>query len=231
MSGRTTSHSIEQKLKVVTKASNGDASINSLAKSIGINEETLHEWIRKYQADGLNGLKESHTWKRYSVEVKQAAVCDCLYHYLTLEECCKKYNISSHSVLKRWVNQYTSGKSLKINRGGSTTMKHKAKQTTLEQREAIVLDTIKHGKDYQRAIKKYQVSYSQVYTWVRKYEHFGLDGLKDHRGKQLASRSPQELTTEQKYQLQLQKLKHENQLLAAENYYLKKLRALKRNQK
>lgn len=231
MSGRTTGLSVHQKLTVVMKAINNEASVPYLAKSIGINPSTLYKWIWKYRANGLKGLEESHTWKRYSVKLKQAAVQDCLDHQLSLHECCRKYNISCDSVLTRWINQYTSGKSLKITRGGSTTMRQKAKKTTLEQREAIVLDTIKHGKDYQRAVKKYQVSYSQVYNWVRKYERLGIDGLKDHRGQQLASRASKELTTEQQYQLQLQQLKHQNELLAAENYYLKKLRALGRNQK
>lgn len=231
MSGRTTGHSVEQKLEVVLKAINGDASVSYLARSIGISTFALRSWIRKYENNGSQGLTESHTWKRYPTQLKLNAVLDYLNQRLTMAECCKKYNISAHSVLKRWINKYTSGKSLKTYGGGSTTMKRKAKKTTLAQRQVIVLDTVKHGKDYQRAVKKYQVSYSQVYSWVRKYERLGLDGLKDHRGQHLDSRAPEELSDEQKYQLQIQKLKQKNQLLEAENFYLKKLRALGRNQK
>lgn len=231
MSRRTANLSVKQKLAIVIKAINGDCSISYLARSNKVSRHALKTWIWKYQVKGLSGLEESHTWRRYPVELKQAAVRDYLDHQLSLEECCRKYNISANSVLTHWIDQHTSGKSLKTTRGGFTTMRHKAKKTTLEQRKAIVLDTIKHGKDYRRAVEKYQVSYSQVYNWVRKYERLGIEGLKDHRGHQLASRSLKELTTEQKYQRQLQEFKHQNELLAAENYYLKKLRALGRKQK
>lgn len=231
MSKRTTDYSIHQKLDVVIKAINGEKSINYLATSMGIDWSTLKTWMRKYQADGVSGLEESHTWKRYSLKLKQKAVLDYLEHHLSLAECCQKYNLSGESILRRWINQYNSGKSFQTTRGGSTTMKRKAKKTTLEQRQTIVLDTIKHGKAYQGAVKKYQVSYSQIYNWVRKYERLGVDGLKDHRGQQLSTRAPEELSAEQKYQLKIKQLEQKNQLLAAENFYLKKLRALGRKQK
>ena len=41
---------------------------------------------------------------------------------------------------------------------------------------------IEHGRDYKGTANIYDVSYSQVYSWVKKYDSNGEDGLKDRRG-------------------------------------------------
>lgn len=61
----------------------------------------------------------------------------------------------------------------------------KGRKTTLEERLKIVQFTLDNQKDYQSAAEKYQVSYQQVYGWVRKYELDGKDGLLDRRGRKL----------------------------------------------
>ena len=107
-------------------------------------------------------------------------------------------------------------------------MKHKVKaaKTTYDQRLEIVLDTIKNGKDYRLCADKCHVSYAQVYNWVQKYERSGTEGLKDRRGKSLKQQPEEILSAEQKLKLRIQKLEEEKRLLEAENYYLKKVRAL-----
>lgn len=57
------------------------------------------------------------------------------------------------------------------------------KKTTQEERAEIVAFCIEHGKDYGLTVKTYRVSYQQIYSWVRKYEENGVDGLTDRRGK------------------------------------------------
>lgn len=55
-------------------------------------------------------------------------------------------------------------------------------KTRFEERVEIVNFTIAHGKDYQAAMERYGVSYQQVYSWVRKFEKDGSQGLEDRRG-------------------------------------------------
>lgn len=59
---------------------------------------------------------------------------------------------------------------------------------SVEEKLEIVNYTIAHGKDYQAAIEKFGVSYQQVYSWVRKFEKDGSQGLLDRRGKGLESK-------------------------------------------
>lgn len=56
------------------------------------------------------------------------------------------------------------------------------RKTTLEERKEIAEYCIAHGKDYKGTASFYDVSYSQVYTWVKKYLSEGEDALLDKRG-------------------------------------------------
>ena len=79
-------------------------------------------------------------------------------------------------------------------------------------------------KDYGLTVETYRVSYQQIYSWVRKYEENGVDGLTDRRGK---AKLENELTNEER-------LRQENRILQAkikdqemEIALLKKLRELR----
>ena len=100
----------------------------------------------------------------------------------------------------------------------------RGRKTTQEERAQIVAFCIEHGKDYVLTVETYQVSYQQIYSWVRKYEASGVDGLVDRRGK---AKPEDELT-------ETERLRQENRMLQAklkdkemEIALLKKLRELR----
>ena len=80
----------------------------------------------------------------------------------------------------------------------------KGRTTSLKERIEIVLYCIAHNQDYQKAAEIYEVSYQQVYQWVRKYEYGGEDALKDGRGRK---KEEAELTPEDKIKLEMKSLK------------------------
>ena len=57
------------------------------------------------------------------------------------------------------------------------------RKTTIEERKEIVKYCIEHGRDYKGTASMYDVSYSQVYSWVKKYDSNGNAGLTDKRGR------------------------------------------------
>ena len=61
-------------------------------------------------------------------------------------------------------------------------MANASRKTTLEERKEITEYCISHGKDYKGTAALYGVSYSQIYTWVKKYLTEGETGLSDRRG-------------------------------------------------
>ena len=56
------------------------------------------------------------------------------------------------------------------------------RRTTIEERKEIVDYCINHNRDYKNTAAKYDVSYNQVYSWVKRYDANGEEGLTDKRG-------------------------------------------------
>lgn len=101
---------------------------------------------------------------------------------------------------------------------------NEGRKTTQEERIDIVAFCIENSKNYRLTMKKYDVSYQQIYAWVKKYEEKGVEGLSDRRGK---AKPEDELT-------ETEKLRMENKILQAklkdkemEIKLLKKLKELK----
>ena len=142
--------------------------------------------------------------------------------YETLKE---KYKLRSSTQLKNWVMWYNGHKEFKERSSAKGEIyMTKGRKTTQEERAEIVAFCIEHGKDYGLTLETFKVSYQQIYTWVKKYEEKGINGLTDRRGK---AKPENELTEEDR-------LRQENKILQAkikdqeiEIALLKKLRELR----
>ncbi|MCM3686406.1 helix-turn-helix domain containing protein, partial [Mesobacillus subterraneus] len=84
------------------------------------------------------------------------------------QEVTRKYEISSTSLLRKWIKKYNSHRELKDTSKGRTNTMTNTRNTTINERKEIVLSCLENGKDYQKAAETYQVSYQQVYQWVKK---------------------------------------------------------------
>ena len=101
----------------------------------------------------------------------------------------------------------------------------KGRLTTLDERIEIVSYCIANAKDYGAAIVKYGVSYQQIYSWVRKYETKGVEGLTDKRGKR---KLLDEMTEVERLRAENKILKAENQQKEMEIAVLKKVQEIER---
>lgn len=61
-------------------------------------------------------------------------------------------------------------------------MAESRRKTTIEERKEIVKYCLEHNRNYKETASKFNVSYYQVYSWLKKYEIQGEDGLLDKRG-------------------------------------------------
>ena len=169
--------------------------------------------------------RKSQKNKRYSAELKLKAVNDYLNGGESQREICKKYGILHHSTLQSWILWYNGHRVFKEHSSAKGEIyMTKGRKTTQEERAEIVAFCIEHGKDYGLTVETYEVSYQQIYSWVRKYEEKGVQGLTDRRGK---AKPENELTEEDR-------LRQENKILQAkikdqemEIALLKKLRELR----
>ena len=57
------------------------------------------------------------------------------------------------------------------------------RKTTIDERKQIVNYCIEHNHNYKETAALYNVSYSQVYSWMKKYDSDGEEGLIDKRGR------------------------------------------------
>ena len=99
----------------------------------------------------------------------------------------------------------------------------KGRRTTQEERADIVAFCIEHNKDYGLTVETYGVSYNQIYSWVRKYEESGIDGLKDNRGR---TKPAEEMSEIEKLKAQMKLLEAKNRQLEIENEFIKKLQEI-----
>lgn len=102
---------------------------------------------------------------------------------------------------------------------------NKGRSTTQEERAKIVAYCMANGKDYGTTIEQFGISYQQIYSWVRRYEEKGIEGLSDRRGKRKDEASMSET---EKLRAQIKLKEAENYQLRMENDLLKKVRELEK---
>lgn len=176
--------SAEERWIIIEPIINKRKSVKDMSKNYTIHDSVISSWVRKYKASGMNGLENGKGLKQYSIQLKKNAVEDVLMHGLSLASVTAKYEISSHSVLSKWVRDHNSGKEFKATSSGKVgTIMTEGRKTTFQERIEITQFCIARNKDYEATMIKYKVSYQQIYSWVRKYEKFGTDGLHDGRGR------------------------------------------------
>lgn len=88
------------------------------------------------------------------------------------------------------------------------------RKTTIEERKEIVKYCISHNRNYKETASIYDVSYSQVYSWVKKYDVNGEEGLTDKRGHHKTDDEVDELERLRRENVRLKKQLKEKDMLA-----------------
>ena len=176
-------YSTELKLEIVKEYEAGNGSYKSVAEKYGVGEKSAKDWVRKYREQGELGLSARHGNSAYSAEFKVKCVEAVLRGEGSVDDIVAKYNISDRMVLRGWLKRYNANKELKdYDPKREVYMASARRKTTREERKEITEYCIAHGKDYKGTAALYDVSYSQVYTWAKKYLAKGEEGLVDKRG-------------------------------------------------
>ena len=191
----------------------------------GIPKSTVRLWCQNYEVFGEEIYKEKKNYKKWSNEIKVTAVREYLDGHGSIENICKKYKISTSVIFRRWILWYNSHREIKEHSSAKGEIyMTKGRKTTQEERAEIVAFCIEHNKDYGLTVETYNVSYQQIYAWVRKYEEGGVDKLKDNRGR---TKPAEEMTEIEKLKAQMKRLEAKNRQLEIENAFIKKLQELK----
>ena len=208
-------HSPEFRAKVSQEYLDGIGSIQFLADKYSIGYSTLKGWINEYQIHGIVAFcHPSHRNRTYSKEFKLRCVEAVLNGEGTVDDIIAKYAISSRSVLRSWIKVYNANREFKdYNPKREVYMAEARRKTTLEERKEIVNYCINHNRDYKNTATKFNVSYGQVYSWVKKYDSDGESGLTDRRGQRKTDDEVDELERLRRENLRLKRQLEEKDMV------------------
>ena len=181
--GRNLKLSAEQKVTICEQYLKGKKSAKELSQEFNVNNEQIRVWIKMYQSKGASAFRLRLHNATYTQEFKQQVVEAYLSGEGSALDLAIQYDIPSSSTLKNWIKKYNNLEKLKdYNPKPEVYMKDRSRKTTLVERSEIVNYCLEHNKNYKEAAELFDVSYTQVYQWVKKYLISGEEGLVDRRG-------------------------------------------------
>ena len=182
--GRRFKYFNEDKIQAIKDYLSGRKSVKEICIELGIKYNSnrgniIRIWAKKYNQFG----EEIFHNKSYSSSLKLQAVEDYINGKRNQQEVCDKYEILCTSILRRWIKKYNSNIELKnYETKWEVYMAKWRRKTSKKERVEIVKYCIDNGRNYKQTAEKYKVSYSQVYSWVKKYDANGENALIDRRG-------------------------------------------------
>ena len=213
------------KVKLVERYLRNEIGMCEAARLAGLSTaKSFDTWVRIYRNEGPYGLLNQKHNKSYSTELMLAAVTAYLSGEGSLRVIAERFKIRSEKQLRSWIKVYNTHGEIKSRGSGGGSYMRKSKQTTSEERIAIVQDCLANDKNYGSMALKYNCSYQQVRNWVLRYENMGAAGLEDRRGRRIGSQPAR--TPEEELRDKIADLERRNRDLQMENDLLKKVREL-----
>lgn len=203
----------EEKEQAVIDYLDRNKSRTQICEELCISSRTIQDWAIIYNKHGIAGFARKTRNSSYSKEFKVKVVEEYIRGEGSSIDLGIKYNISS-GLLRSWVRMYNANRELKdYNPKQEVYMAQARRKTTLEERKEIVDYCIKHNRDYKNTASEYDVSYSQVYSWVRKYDTDGEAGLADKRGQRKTDDEVDELERLRRENLRLKRQLEEKDMV------------------
>jgi transposase-like protein len=206
----------ELREKIAMEYLAGVASSGVLANKYNIpSDKTVRTWAQKYEEQGMSAFVKRGGNARYTSEFKIMCVELCISGKMSVEQVAAKYKISSQQILRNWIMRYNANRELRdYCPKREVYMAEARRKTTIEERKEIVEYCIKHNLNYKEAAGIYDVSYSQVYSWVKKYDADGENALADKRGHHKSNDEVDELERLRRENMRLKRQLEEKEMLA-----------------
>ena len=215
---RSIKYTIEQKIQACEDFISGIRSVSEICIDLGMSSRncmTIYKWVDKYKIWGLEAFAPKSKNSTYTKEFKMQAIDEYITGKFSIREIVAKYNIGSKSVLEGWIRSYNANKELTdYCPKPEVYMAESKRKTTIEERKEIVEYCISRNRNYKETASVYGVSYSQVYSWVKKYDENGENGLIDKRGHHKTDNEVDELERLRRENARLKRQLQEKDMLA-----------------
>ena len=191
----------------------GRGSYGFLAGKYHIGKATIQRWVAAYKVHGIDAFISEVGNKSYTHEFKIMCVEEVIAGYGSSVDIGAKYKVHP-TVLESWIKLYNANRELRdYIPKREIYMADARRKTTIEERMNIVEYCISHGRDYKGTASIFDVSYSQVYSWVKKYDTNGEEALIDKRGRHKADNGVDELERLRRENKKLKRQLEENDML------------------
>lgn len=220
--GRKAKYTKEQKVRACEDYLNGIKSAQQIATELNMKkrgEDLIRSWAKSYRVNGHAIFDNKSTNNRYTKEFKLMVVQEYLKGHGSSLDLAAKYGIPKASTVMNWVNKYNSHRELKDYNPRPEVYMATTLKVNKEKKIEIIKYCIDHNHDYKGTAAFYGGNYAQIYSWVKKYESEGADGLEDRRGKR---KSEEQLTDLEKAQQKIAELERINRRQEMELELLKK---------
>ena len=207
-------HTPEFRAMVAQEYIDGVGSAYYLADKYQVSETTVRKWVALFRAHGLNAFVSQTGNKSYTKEFKISGVESVISGAGSSIEIAAQNNVYP-AVLESWIKLYNANRELKdYIPKREVYMAEARRKTTIEERKEIVKYCIKHNYNYKETASIFDVSYSQVYSWVKKYDTYGEDALTDKRGRHKSDDEVDELERLRRENIRLKRQLEEKDMLA-----------------
>lgn len=159
--------SVDFRTKVAQEYLDGKGSFYYLADKYYIGRATIQKWVAAYKVHGIDAFICAPGNASYTGEFKTRCVEEVISGCGSSVDIGAKYKVHP-SVLESWIRMYNANRKLKdYDPKREVYMAEARRKTTIEERKKIVTYCIEHNRDYKGTAALYDVSYSQVYSWVK----------------------------------------------------------------
>ena len=220
--GRKNKYSKEIKIKVVKEYIKGIKSLGNIAYDLGCHKETVRGWVMMYKEYGADIFDDKPDNQSYTKEFKEKVVKEYLDGKGSIADLKTKYKIFGYNTLRSWILKYNNDIILTDYKPIIEVYTMKSRKVSYEERIKIVNYCLANNHDYKGAAVKYNVPYSQVYTWTSKVKQNGYESLEPQKKGPKSKNLIEPKNPEEVLELENERLRRENERLQLELEVLKK---------
>lgn len=207
-------HSPEFRAMVAQEYIDGVGSAYYLADKYQVGRATIQKWVALFRAHGIDAFVTQAGNKSYTKEFKLSCVEAVVSGKGSSVDIASQNNVYP-AILESWIKLYNANRELRdYCPKREVYMAEARRKTSIEERKEIVEYCIEHNRNYKETASIYDVSYSQVYSWVKKYDAYGEDALTDKRGRHKADDEVDELERLRRENIRLKRQLEEKDMLA-----------------
>lgn len=224
-------YTAEEKIEIVKEYLSGKSSLRDIGHRLGYTCKKgypgcFNRWVTLYNEHGEEAFFSPKGNNTYSKEFKIQIVEEYIEGVASACVLAAKYKLSNADILLRWVKLYNANRELTdYCPKREVYMAEARRKITIEERKEIVEYCINHERNYKDTASLYDVSYSQVYSWVKKYDVNGDESLIDKRGHRKTDDEVDELERLRRENLRLKRQLEEKDMLTE---LLKKVKEFER---